>query len=200
MSDLVKIDEHVDEAQARLVDQFKDKPSILAVIEVLVEGLQSIEDEMNRLLHERTLDASVGQQLDNLGAIVGQAREGRTDDEYRLWIAARRLVNVATGIPDDFLRLLSTVLPASDSVYVPYYPAGFQIRSYGLGDGNSATIYQILATIKPAGVYFGFQASDLDPDTLFTLSDTVIISDAALGLGDVHDASIGGRLAGVFVS
>jgi hypothetical protein len=200
MSDLIRIDNHVEQAQARLVEQFKQKPTILALVDALVTGLQPIEDELNRLLHERTLDAAEGQQLDNLGAIVGQPREGRTDEEYRLWIAARRLVNVATGVPDDFLNLVKTVLPASESRYIPYYPAGFQIRSYGLGDGNGATIYQILATIKPAGVYFGFHYSDADLGTLFTLSDGVIVSDPSKGLGDTADPSVGGKLASVLVS
>lgn len=200
MADLVKITTHVADAQARLVEQFKEQPRLLALIEAWVEPLQDIEEQLSLLLHYRTLDASVGQQLDNLGAIVGQAREGRTDDEYRLWIAARRLVNIATGIPNDFLHLMETVLPMSESEYIPYYPAGFQIRSYGL-DGGSATIWQILSTIKPAGVHFGFQYSDVPADEVFTLSDSgSLTASSTLGLGDSTDASVGGKFAGVYVA
>jgi hypothetical protein len=198
LTDLIKISDHVEQAQDRLVEQFKPKPTVNDLIEVYTLGLQTIEDELIRLLNERTLESAVGQQLDNLGAIVGQPREGRTDEEYRLWISARRLIANSNGTPDDHLRLIKTVLPASTSLYIPFYPAGYQIRSYGLGEGNGAQLEQILWTIKPAGVAFGYHYSDADVSTLFTLGDAVIVQDPLQGLGDTANPSTGGGLTSVF--
>lgn len=57
-----------------LVEQFKDKPNIAALAEVIGEELQEIFDFFEQLRNERNLSQSVGKQLDGVGDIVVMTR------------------------------------------------------------------------------------------------------------------------------
>ena len=68
--------------------------------------IQDLEDSSFEVLLNRWIDTAVGVQLDGVGAIVGEAREGRGDDEYRLAIKARIQINFSEATPEDILTAL----------------------------------------------------------------------------------------------
>ena len=66
-------------------------------------------------LQQRVVGVAVGAQLDVLGRIVGEARLGDPDANYRLRIKAGILLNVSSGTPEELLaifRLLTSDLPS----------------------------------------------------------------------------------------
>ena len=88
---------HVQEGLANLVQQFKDKPDLAALLTSYLEQIQDLETAYFGLLTERTLNAAVGVQLDGIGAIVGEDRRGRDDADYRLAIRARIKASTPAG-------------------------------------------------------------------------------------------------------
>jgi len=61
--------------------------------------------------------------LDGVGHIVGEPRNGRTDDEYRAAIAFRIFVNTSNATPGDLIQGLRTLTQADEIQYIEQYPA-----------------------------------------------------------------------------
>lgn len=197
MSDIDIIDDHEAQALARVIDQFSEATRFKNLIGAIVEPVQEIEDALHQLLIARSVTTAIGAQLDILGEIVGQAREGRTDDDYRIWINARILVNRSTGTPNDSLEIMQLVEPLAVTSITDYYPASYEVESIGI-QNTPAVLAEIMRAVKPAGVGFGFVYSDVVPEFVFTLDDdTTETLDTSLGLGDTSDPDTGGQLTGV---
>lgn len=168
MTNAIENNDHEDEAINRLAYQFKDKPRIAGLITSFVEQYQIAENVFFDLIQERTLFTAVGDQLDGIGAIVGEARKGRNDTDYRLGIMARIAINTSKGTPENFIAVFALLVSAGRIQYFPYYPA--EVEAYA--DVN------IEYTTSADADSFAFDGG----------SD-------GLGFGDVFDADTGGELA-----
>ena len=194
MADITYIPDHEAQAQARLVDQFRNSVRVQALIGALVAPVQDLELVLVQLQQERALGTAIGTQLDTLGAIVGQQREGRDDETYRLWIAARALVNRSNGHIDELLEIAALVASEATRGYDETI-GSYTLTLLGLL-ADPVQIYQILLRAKPAGVGFHLVSSPAGVG-LFTLdNDTTLTTSTTEGLGDTTDGSIGG----IFVS
>lgn len=76
----------------------------------LVTPFQSLEGALQQLLTERSVDTAVGAQLDVIGKLVGQVRNGMVDDDYRRYVRARVSVNKSTGITEDIITVTDLVV------------------------------------------------------------------------------------------
>ena len=102
--------DHVKAALARLPEQFKRKPKLRALIEALAKPAQAIEDAGQQLLGH-SVDTAVGVYLDAIGKIVGQPRNGLTDEDlYRRYVRARIMTNRSRGTVDDLIRVARLVV------------------------------------------------------------------------------------------
>jgi len=79
---------------------------------------QDIENCLQQLVTERSVDDSVGAQLDVLGKIVGQSRLGQDDDLYRRYIRARISANRSKGRISDILRVSDLIVYDDAATYV----------------------------------------------------------------------------------
>lgn len=120
------ISDHVARALARLPQQFRGKVKIEALLSALVAPCQDLEDALYALLTERDVETAVGQQLDDLGLIVGELRQGRDDDTYRRFVRARISVNKSKGTALDVLSVASLVLDFT------FDEAGFELEQHGI--------------------------------------------------------------------
>lgn len=190
--------EHQSLALARVVEEFRRSPNFLGLLEVLVAPLQELDDSLWLLYTTRWPDLAEGVQLDALGGIVGQPREGRDDPTYRLWIKARVFVNRSTGTADDSLHVLQLVVPSATAVLTETPPAAYLIYSYGLTE-DPEQIARILRQVKPAGVNMNFQYSPFPEDELFAFSSTgsLVSGDVDQGFGDSSNPATGGHLTGL---
>jgi hypothetical protein len=89
---------------SRLTERYR-KPVISALLASWLGEAQAVELAFYDLLTNRSPATAEGPVLDLLGKIVGQPRQGRSDDQYRLWIAARILVNRSSGLPSQLLAI-----------------------------------------------------------------------------------------------
>lgn len=120
------LEEHVEEAKANLLDQFKQKPNLEKLLEIYVRQIEDAERVAFELKEERFITTSVGEQLDGIGQIVGEARQGRTDPEYRVAIATRINLNLSSGRREDIIRMILGVVGATTTVQIiEYFPAAF---------------------------------------------------------------------------
>jgi hypothetical protein len=148
---------HVTQGLDRVLEQWRDSPRVLALLAILLLRTQAAEDVIWDLYTGVWLDNSVGTQLDNLGAIVGEPRMGRQDDDYRIWVRVRIAINRANGRVYDTLfvaQLAAQSDPSPDdviAVYTPEYPAAYRVDFTSTSIG--ASVWKaILDQVRPAGV------------------------------------------------
>jgi hypothetical protein len=146
------ITDHAGRAVARLATQLRGKPKMQTLVRALARQAQEIEDAAWPILLE-TVETAAGVQLDKLGRLVGQARSGRTDAGFRLWIRARVLLNRSSGTPEQILTLFTTLTAGSAARVVneEQYPAGFVLRALGPLDEPRA-LADVLHAAKLGGV------------------------------------------------
>ena len=84
--------------------------NIVKMLRVLLQPTQDLEDVLQALRTQRSIDAAVGAQLDMIGAIVGQPRNGMTDDDYRIYCRARIATNRSGGSYEDLIKISLLVL------------------------------------------------------------------------------------------
>jgi hypothetical protein len=122
--------EHVAKALALLTDQFRDKARIQGLVGSIVAPLQDLEDVAFDVLAALRLDTAVGYWLDRLGAIAGERRKGRGDDEYRAAIRLRIRINRSEGTAEDLIDVARLAFPtAFRRTYREGYPASFEIEA-----------------------------------------------------------------------
>lgn len=110
-------------AVSRLTGQFENSPKIKDLMAAIVGPLTTLEDNADSLISDRWIDTAIGNQLDGCGYIVGEARQGRTDDAYRTAIKFRVFVNISKGTPTDLIRGLKFLTDPTDCQYLEAYPA-----------------------------------------------------------------------------
>lgn len=148
-----KIDNHVEDGLSKLISQYQKRKRIEGWITSVLNQVQELEDNAYLICTAFDVDTAVGEQLDFLGKIVGQARGGFDDDTYRLLIKTRILTNKSRGTGPDFINVLLQL--NENNVYEERYPATIfaLINDPTLTDPSIRSVYkEILFAAKPAGV------------------------------------------------
>ena len=154
---LAKNSNHVEEALANRIEQFKDKVRFGDLLTSYVEEVQSIEDALLEIQNETELPDAAGQQLDNIGEIVGEERFGRSDLQYRTALSARIQLNLSEGTREDIINLMLAVSGGVPVQITEFFPAAFIAALLDPIDPNVVDIDRIASFVrsgKPAGVNF----------------------------------------------
>lgn len=150
--------------------------NISKLITALVSQKQEIEAALQALLTERAVDTAVGDQLDLIGALVGEPRGGKTDTDYRRYVRARISVNRSDGLVEDILTV--AVLVVNDDT------AGLRVEQQGhatvvlkVVDASITTtvrdaLISLLRDTVKGGVRIIVESATVAPNTWFTW-DTV---------------------------
>jgi hypothetical protein len=103
----------VAEGLGLLLEQFKGKPRITALLTGWLAEVQAVEDAMWSVWIDRLLQSGLafGDLLDKIGAIVGQLREGFSDEVYTILITARIKANRSDGKRETLLALTELLVP-----------------------------------------------------------------------------------------
>lgn len=125
---------HREQGKSRLLHIFKDKPSILALLDTYMKQYNSLELVVYQLLETRNLsdlESVDGVYLDEVGDIVGESRLGRSDADYRRGITLRIGVNNTQATPNYLMQLLKSTTESDDVRYYPHYPASYSLEFNG---------------------------------------------------------------------
>ena len=201
--------EHVALGQSRLLEQFRHKPIINAIVESIMGHVNVLEQVLYDMLSKRLIDGE-GAQLDVLGYILGAEREGRSDAAYRTLIRAWAMAHRSSGTPEDLYTTLHRLDPAAALEYedLPLDPAGFRMRwtapamppaPASADDPTSELVSRLLRRSRAAGVRCWFFWFPRVSSQLFTLGGLPLVFDANRGLGNTARTT-GGRLAGEVIA
>jgi len=150
---------HVSEGLALLLEQFKGKPKIAAVLSSFLKEIQDLEVVLQSLLNSRTIDNASDSTLDLIGRIVNQPRDILTDAEYRLWLKARIIINKSSGDIGEIykvLQLISGNFDVGTFGLVSAYPASFVATSYVANVADPVTLYNILNEMRAVTISFNY--------------------------------------------
>jgi hypothetical protein len=159
-----QITDHVARALARLSQQFQDKTNIAALLSAVITSGQELEDTYWDLFTERDVDNAVGQQLDDLGTIVGEARQGRADDDYRRFVRARISTNKSNGTIENVLTVTRLVVNSNFATYVLQNSGTasvvLRIEDTTTTDELAAILISFLRDVVAAGVRIVVESSE----------------------------------------
>jgi len=187
---------HDTEALARLVEQFREKTNLAAVVDAYTDQTQDDETMFWQLFTERALSSAVGSQLDGIGTIVGESRDGRSDADYLLGITAQIRLNTMSGTADEILTIIA-LLSANTPALSEFFPASIVVVMADALDVDADQLANNLS--KAAGVRatleytlyadantFTFADADVDQaSTTQGFTDTTVV---AVGESDGVDA------------
>ena len=172
------------EAIGLLPGQYEDSTHLRDLIRCLFGDLhthvvlEELEDLLQDLKTDLWLDVATGQQLDNLGKILGCTRSGMTDDQYRfrLWIQVG--MNTCNGKADQII-VIADLLWGPDWIQIlesnPVNTARCMYLCVRLAAGAiapPADITDLLQHLAPGGVALWFTSAladapfGFDDDTL----------------------------------
>ena len=158
-----KIENHVEQAQNNLITQFKNKVSIRALIETYVKQIQDIEAVFCQLLEDVRVDTATGVTLDNIGTIVAEARNGRTDSAYRTALFAKIRTLSSQGTIEDIIQVLEAATGGGVIVTITeVFPARavIEVDQTVTTPLSTEQIVNLLQLASPAGIDLNFSTSD----------------------------------------
>lgn len=147
--------EHVEQAIAHLIEFFRNGPRNQALVRAICEQLQDLEDVFYDLYSKTFLSTAEGVQLDQLGEIVGEARQDRTDSQYRASIRIRVLVNRSSGKCEELIEICRRFVaddPTPVIIAQDVYPAAIHVEVQALFSGLPYDLQRLLRKAKSAGV------------------------------------------------
>jgi hypothetical protein len=175
---LPAVEDWCDLGTSWLLAQFADQPRFRALMCLLLDQVQTLEQLAADMRDLRALDTARGAQLDEWGVRLGYQRNpsSLTDAVYRSALQALALARIAACSADNMIsvaQLVSGVSPANLR-YVPDYPAALRIFAdvpvtYETGRRTA----EITRVAKPAAVRFDFSYVPSGFDIL-SFSDDVV--------------------------
>jgi len=161
---------------------------------IMIDQLQYIEDQCLEFKGIRSIEDSVGKQLDIAGEIVGESRQGKNDVEYRTAIRYRILLNKSNGEPEMVILGLKIFVPTATFVhYREVYPAKILLEFMSV-EAPPTNLRQLLEQIASAGVKIGL--SWIEEGLYFGFDDEggIPAGPDVAGFGEDGYPEIGGKL------
>lgn len=192
---ITKIENHIDEALSRRLEQWIGKPNMEKVLTIHAGGYQELENTLINLRDKTfSIDDSEGFQLDLIGELVGQARMGFDDAFYRILLYARIGINISNGEPERIINTLKLLTKAKFIHYMNLRGGEIAIGSDGVI--NPLSVEFLISNIQRVvmgGVRVNYLAM-YDGEDSFAL-EGANQKTIGKGLGSIYDASAGGKLA-----
>lgn len=197
--------DHAARAFARLMAQLREVPGWSKLVAIIGRQVQELEDAAQGVLTARSIDNATYEQLEVIGRILKEPRDGADDADYRVRLRAKIRVLRSSGAAPELLHIFKLLLPANTIKFTSIGGAGF-VLDIGAIDTAFLAIYQrFLRQAKSAGINaqlsYHDDGGDVDLATVFMFSTnpdpTVTVNDAAHGFGDASSPGTGGHLRGI---
>jgi len=187
-----------EKAITRLIEQFEQKTNIQKYLCALITPFDELRDVFFDLSLERNIETAMGAQLDGLGDIVGFARGGLNDDDYRVQIRTKIVINGSSGEVESVLSAMEAFSGGTFVRYLSLFPAGFILVSDGAIPSN---IIQLLEQVAQAGVRIEVHATYGERSFSFAPDPGQPASDGTRGFSEPNYgpyAGLGGALTEKF--
>lgn len=145
--------------------------NIEKLLSSIIEPAQTIEDTLQQMASERFVDTAVGEQLDIIGRIVGQGREGLADADYRRYIRAKIAANNSNGTVEDLLTVAFLVVYDVSVTYQVHNQgiaaAVLRLNGAAVTSNTANILIRFLGLAVAGGVRVILEYSDQAPATWF---------------------------------
>lgn len=94
-----------------------DENNISKLLAALIGPYQDLENSGQQLRTQCSISSAIGVQLDVLGRLVDQKRNGDDDETYRRRIRARIAVHRSNGLTEDLIKVADLVVYADGAQY-----------------------------------------------------------------------------------
>lgn len=186
---------------AQLPTPYADSAKLKALLEAFGTQAQAVDDALLELLALRSIDTATGAQLDGIGDNLFEQREGQSDDQYRVRLRAKLIVNASSGLTEEIFAIIRLMLGEDTTIKLRLHSRSMNgtlsvvtVDSYTAAELIQAGRMVLKAT--PLGVRLAFIYTP-DPSRVFRLSsDGTLQSSASHGLANAGQTT-GGKLAGV---
>ena len=139
-------------------EQYKDAPNLNAILEIFSTPFDELKVVFAALKNILNLESAEGAQLDLIGAIVEEKRNGRLDPDYIVGIQFKIFKNTSRGFVDDVVKALKFITSATRVIYSDNPPASYTIYTDGTGLTDDVKI--LIDKLTAAGVSVIVYASD----------------------------------------
>lgn len=167
--------DHVQEALDRLPTQYTTDTGVTTLLAKLAGPAQAIENTLQDMLVDRAVDTAEGAQLDIIGKLVGQPRNGQDDDVYRRYIRARIKTSRSKGIVEDLIRIATLVIDDLDArIWVDQQgvaAVSIVVQDAGIDEDTAAATISFLRLAIAGGVRVILESSPSPPDETFTFDE-----------------------------
>jgi len=143
--------DHKTDARALFTDQFRGRKVLQGLIDSYCVAIQAVETMLWQVINSRTLATATGDQLDQIGKIVGEARQSRVDTNYRAAIQLRIRVNRSNGEAEDVIQVSTLALGVAPFLYTEVYPAGFYVTALNLTAATALALGTAIQKSRAAG-------------------------------------------------
>jgi hypothetical protein len=168
-----QITTHAADAKARLLFQYQGKTNIEALLDSLGgQQIQDLEDILFDINSRLDIDNSEGVQLDNIGTIVGQPRNGQDDMTYKLFLKAKAGVNVSEGDVERVLSVWKIITGGTIVQVIDQYPAAIELFSDVPVPGElEVEAFALMQEVVGAGI--SITSSIISPDNAFGFENSI---------------------------
>jgi len=145
---------------------FRSKPKFRAMMKARAAAIQAYEDMVFDVMQSYFLPNAVGEQLNVLGRIVGERRDGLSNTDYRRFIGARILANKCTSTVDEYIRILDILCDECDIKHFWLPDSGgtfYIVRKKFMKEKLRNRVALFMREIKPAGRVFEVIETTNDP-------------------------------------
>lgn len=184
------VPDYVVAALARLISQYQQKPNIAGLLGALVSPLNDLELAATQLNTLRQLLTATGQNLDNIGKILGLARfPGDSDSIYRNKLIAQVKINTSQGQPEFAIQTFQLFTMALQVLLFEFFPGSIIMESDYIPPDQATVdlLLNILNEVLPAGVR-PYGIVSFDPVSSFAYNGPL----QGQGYGANGDPSTGG--------
>jgi hypothetical protein len=129
-----------------LLSQFEDSPNIVNLIKSWLAPVQELEDSLIDYDRHAGITTAYGVVLDQIGAMMGVERDGRSDNEYRTAILGKAILARMDGTTERFLEGFRVLADTEQVRIHTYYPKDLYAVA---GEGWNATLPGELKKIAP---------------------------------------------------
>jgi hypothetical protein len=119
--------------------------------EAFLEQVNSIENDVEGILSSFELSSATGIFLDRIGLLVGELRQGKSDDSFRDAIYLRIAVNNSNGTVEDIYQILGLLLGSGTKIILSRTGKAV-VSMYVQSPNITDELYELLQQILPVGV------------------------------------------------
>lgn len=182
MADIVQNSQIINDGLDLVISQLRDKEKFEALLSAFLDSLQTAENDIFQIRGVQKLDNASSDMLDKWGEIVGQSRQGRTDEEYLIAIKAKIAINVSKGTIEEVASIFNMLTGATHTEVYERFPREVSLFCNADLGGSSSYIdppFAYSGSLVGAGYGTGHYATTEEASAAYLLA----IMDKVLAAG-----------------